>query len=272
MTAILVGPTGGCSEARRCPGLALVIVGAGLAERRSYRFFERCLVGACHSRSEYRGQTAAMAGFRHAIAVIRPSGVQDPACRGRTVHTGAVRLPWHNGCSHWRRQLRTGQWLNSGMKHTDGIHMATNGSAPSRSVSECRQGAAGGWLALQFEFDAEDIDVMYEIVESLDWRNVTFGCTIEATIRCRGISDLITLRLADPGTRGLKWHPEEFTASCHPCLNPAGLMAFVDYFTPDVAIDLVGDARIEFADADVLEQFVMACDARRDRFQGASPI
>ncbi len=154
------------------------------------------------------------------------------------------------------------------MTHTDSSHMVTNGAALSRSVSKCLQGAAGGRLALQFEFDAEDIDVIYEIVQSLDWRNVTFGCTIEATIRCRGISDLVTLRLADPGTLGLTWHPEDFTASCHPCLSPAGLMAFVDYFTPDAAIDLVGDARIEFADSDMLEQFVTACDARRDQFQG----
>jgi hypothetical protein len=153
------------------------------------------------------------------------------------------------------------------MTLTDGSHMVTNGATPSRSVSECLRGSAGERLALQFEFHAEDIDVIYEIVQSLDWRNVTFGCTIEATIRCRGISDLVTLRLADPGTLGLKWHPEESTASCHPCLSPAGLMAFVHYFTPDAEIDLVGDARIEFADSDMLEQFVTACDARRDRFQ-----
>jgi hypothetical protein len=45
------------------------------------------------------------------------------------------------------------------------------------------------------------------------------------------------------------------------------MMAFVEYFTPDATIDLVGDARIELADADVLGQFLVAFDARRDRFQ-----
>jgi hypothetical protein len=114
------------------------------------------------------------------------------------------------------------------------------------------------------------MDVMYEIIELLDWRNVTFGCTIEATVRCRNIGDLIMLRLADRGTRGLKWHPADCAASCRPCLNPAGLVAFVEYFTPDAAIDLVGDARIEFVDADVLEQLLVACDARIDQFRGAA--
>ena len=153
------------------------------------------------------------------------------------------------------------------MSHANDIHMATNGFIPSRSVSNCLHGAAGGWLALHFEFDGRDIDVLHEIVEALDWRNVTFGYSIEATIQCRDIGALVMLRLADPGTRGLRWHPADFTASCQPCLDPFGLVAFVEYFTPDAAIDLVGDARIEFADADVLGQFLVACDARRDRFQ-----
>ena len=150
--------------------------------------------------------------------------------------------------------------------------MVTNDSAPSRSVCERLQGATGGWMALQFEFDGRDIDVMYEIIESLDCRNVTFGCAIRATIRCRDTCDLVTLRLADSGTRRLEWRPADLAASCHPCLDPSGLMAFVENFTPDTTVDLAGDARIEFADADVLEQFVIACAARSDRFEGALPV
>jgi hypothetical protein len=166
-----------------------------------------------------------------------------------------------------RRQLRAGQWLNSGMKT-----MVSNGPALSRPMSNCLHRPAGGWRTFQFEFDGRDIDLLYEIIEALDWRSVIFGCTIEATIRCRNISDLVTLRLADPGTSGLKWHPADFTASCRPCLNPSGLAAFVEYFTPDAFINLVGDARVEFADTDVLGLFVLACDARRSRFQGALSV
>jgi hypothetical protein len=166
----------------------------------------------------------------------------------------------------------SGRWLNRGMETTDDIHKVANGSAPSWSVANRLQGAAGGWRTFEFEFDGRDIDLLYEIVEALDWRNVTFGCTIEATIRCRDIGDLVTLRLADPGARGLKWHPADCAASCRPCLNPSGLVAFVEYFAPDAAIELVGDARIELADAGMLEQFVMACDVRRHQFQGASPV
>ena len=157
------------------------------------------------------------------------------------------------------------------MPHAKDIHGATNGFIPSPSVSNCLHGAAGGWLALQFEFDGRDIDVLHEIVEALDWRNVTFGCSIKATIQCRDIGALVMLRLADSGRRGLRWHPADFTASCQPCLDPFGLVAFVEYFTPDAAINLVGDARIEFADMDVLGQFLVVCDARRDQFQGGSP-
>src|ERR1700746_788682 len=102
------------------------------------------------------------------------------------------------------------------MKNADEIHMLSNDPAPSRSASNRQRGAAGGWLALEFQFDGRDIGVMYEIVETLDWRKVTFGCTIQATIRCRDIGDLVTLRLADHGTQGLKWHPQDFAASCHP--------------------------------------------------------
>jgi hypothetical protein len=123
---------------------------------------------------------------------------------------------------------------------------------------------------LECQFDGRDIDVMYEIVESLDWRRVTSGCTIEATIQCRDVSGLVTLRLADRGTQGLKWHPADCAASCHPCLDSSGLMAFVDYFTP--VANLAGHARVEFADAAVLEQFVIACDSCRDRFQDALPV
>jgi hypothetical protein len=71
-----------------------------------------------------------------------------------------------------------GRWLNSGMKTTNNIHTVANGSTPSWSVSNRLLGAAGGWLALEFDLDGRDIDVMYEIVGSLDWRTVTFGCTI----------------------------------------------------------------------------------------------
>jgi hypothetical protein len=166
----------------------------------------------------------------------------------------------------------SGRWLNTGMETTDDIHKVANGSAPSWSAANRLQGAAGGWRTFEFALDGRDIDVMYEIVESLDWRNVTFGCTIEATIRCRDFSDLVTLWLADTGTRGLKWHPADCAASCRPCLNPSGQVAFVEYFAAEAAIELVGDARIEFADADMLEQFVMACDVRRHQFQGASPV
>jgi hypothetical protein len=34
----------------------------------------------------------------------------------------------------------------------------------------------------------------------------------------------------------------------------------------------VGDAHIEFANAGVLGQFVLACDLRRERFLGALPV
>jgi hypothetical protein len=153
------------------------------------------------------------------------------------------------------------------MSHANDIHMATNGFIPSRSVSNCLDGAAGGWLALHFEFDGRDIDVLHEIVEALDWRDVTFGYSIEATIRCRDIGDFVKLKLADSGTMGLRFYPADFTASCQRCLDPIWLVAFVENLTPDAAIDLVGDARIEFADADVLGQFLVACDAHRNRFQ-----
>jgi hypothetical protein len=156
--------------------------------------------------------------------------------------------------------------------HTDDIHMVTGGSLLPRSASNRPQGGANRWLALRFTFDGRDIDLLYEIIETLDWRSVTFGCTIVATIQCRDISDLVTLRLADRGTRGLRWNPADCAASCQPCLDPSGLMAFVDHFTPDATVDLAGDARVEFADADLLEEFVIACGARRDRFQGASPV
>ena len=158
------------------------------------------------------------------------------------------------------------------MKNADEIHMVPNDPAPSRPVSDGLHGPAGGWRVLECKFDGRDIDLLDEIIETLDWRNVTFGWTIEATIRCRDISDLVTLRLADRGTQGLKWHPADCAASCHPCLDPSGLMAFVDDFTPDATVDLAGHARIELADAAVLEQFVIACDARRDRFQDALPV
>jgi hypothetical protein len=49
-------------------------------------------------------------------------------------------------------------------------------------------------------------------------------------------------------------------------------MVFVDDFTPDATVDLAGHARIEFADAVLVEQFVIACDSRRDRFQDALPV
>ena len=157
--------------------------------------------------------------------------------------------------------------VNSGMSHANDINMTTKGLIPSLSVADCLNGAAGGWLALHLKFDGRNVDVLHEIVETLDWRGVTFGYSIEATIQCRDIGALVMLRLADPGTRGLRWHPADFIASCQPCLDPFGLVAFVEHFTPDAAIDLVGDARIEFADADVLRQFLVACDARRYRFQ-----
>jgi hypothetical protein len=154
------------------------------------------------------------------------------------------------------------------MSHANDIYMATNGFIPSRSVSNCLDGAAGGWLALHFEFDGRDIDVLHEIVEALDWRNVTFGCSIEATIQCRDIGDFVMLRRADAGTMGLRFDPADFTAFCQRCLDPFGLVAFVENLTPDAAIGRVGDARIEFADADVLGQFLVACDVRRDRSDG----
>jgi hypothetical protein len=158
------------------------------------------------------------------------------------------------------------------MTHGDDIQMVTNGSPMPRSASNRPEGGADGRLALRFTFDGRDIDLLHEIIETLDWRSVTFGCTIFATIQCRDIGDLVTLRLADSATRRLEWRPADLAASCHPCLDPSGLVAFVEYFTPDATVDLTGDARIEFADADVLEQFVVACDARRDRFQGALPV
>jgi hypothetical protein len=159
--------------------------------------------------------------------------------------------------------------INRGMSHANDIYMATNGSIPSRSVSNCLDGAAdGGWLALHFEFDGRDIGVLHEIVEALDWRSVTFGYSIEATIRCRDIGGFVMLRRADSGTMGLRFHPADFTASCQRCLDPFGLVAFVENLTPDAAIDLVGDARIEFADPDVLGQFLVACDGHRDRSDG----
>lgn len=157
------------------------------------------------------------------------------------------------------------------MPHAHDTHGATDGFIALPSVSNCLHGAAGGWLALHFEFDGRDIDVLHEIVEALDCRNVTFGYSIKATIQCRDIGALLMLRLADSGRRGLRWHPADFTASCQPCLDPFGLVAFVEYFTPDAVINLVGDARIEFAGMDVLGRFLVVCDARRDQFQGGSP-
>jgi hypothetical protein len=152
------------------------------------------------------------------------------------------------------------------MMHADDITMAANGYPLPRS-SKRPQGASDGRLALRFEFDGRDIDLLHEIIEALDWRSVTFGCTIVATIECQDIGDLVTLRLADSGTRRLEWHPADLLACCHQCLDPSGVTAFVDDFTPDAIVNLAGDARIEFADADVLGQFALACDARRDRFQ-----
>ena len=102
MTAIVVSPTGGCSEARRCPGLAtLVIVGAGPAERRSYRFFEHCLVGTCQSRSEYRGQTAAMADSDMPLrSSAHPADHMTPRAVVGRPHRRQFGLPGHNGCNH----------------------------------------------------------------------------------------------------------------------------------------------------------------------------
>jgi hypothetical protein len=136
------------------------------------------------------------------------------------------------------------QRLNNHMPSVNDTTLLSTQSVPFLTALGQPHISRDCWLTVQFEFDGHDIDLFHEIIDSLDGHHIIVGCTMRAVIRSTDISDLMLLRLADPGQWHLRWDVEKLAASSCPCFDPSGLTVFVEYFAPNAIVDLVGDAQI----------------------------